>query len=149
MPNPSTVIRKTAENVIRLGTPATFSKSVYIDEIRKRAEEIRTPGESDAQAFTKAITADPVGVALYKASKHAEGPEIEGDAPQDELDRPKEFHEFGPAHAKVEALARTHALKNPSKSMEQSRAAVMNRRPDLTSAMQREHLAAITGRRQA
>lgn len=97
-----TLFYKSAENCLNWGTPPTFSRADYHTAITKRAADLKRAGESDAQAFTRTITDDEIGKTIYRASKFASGPEVE---PKEET-KP-EPKVLGPAHAKMQALART------------------------------------------
>jgi hypothetical protein len=66
-----------AKMAIDQGCSPGLNKSVFIAGISARAAEIRKAGESAAQSFARAITADEIGKTLYRASKVAPGPEIE------------------------------------------------------------------------
>ena len=119
----STIILKNAQHVVEYGGPPAFQRSDYIRELYKRADEIRADGETVAKARTRAMCEDQAGRMLWKASRNASGPEIETDAPQDDV-KPKAFADFGDAHRRIEMMARDHKIGHPAKSMEQCRAAV-------------------------
>ena len=121
MPNPSTIILKNARYVVEYGGEPAFPKSTYYNAINKRAAEIRRAGETVEKAFTRCIVDDDVGRTLYKASKQADGPEIEGDAVQDFVAAPPTK---GPAHDAMQRLADSHNRKFPDKSPAQSYASV-------------------------
>jgi len=141
----STIVIKNAEAVVAYGIPPAFPKSYYIGEIQKRASEIRAAGDSDAKAFTKAITDDTIGRTLFKASKSASGPEIEPDEVQDDV-KPTQFSDYGPAHAELEMHARDHLLRHPNKTIEQARSAAYSApaNADLRRQVMAEHFDRIT-----
>ena len=68
-------LAKIAKAVIELGG-TTLPKSDFYSAIVSRAEKLREPGMSDAQAFTKAITSDEKGKLLYAAMQKAAGSDI-------------------------------------------------------------------------
>ena len=51
-------------------------KHQYIEAITERANELRVAGDTDAQAFTKAILSDEPCKLLYKRMKSAQGPRL-------------------------------------------------------------------------
>ena len=132
-----------AKMAIDQGRSPGLNKSVFIAGITLRADAIRKAGESAAQAFTRAITADDVGRLLYKASKVAPGPEIETDAPQDYVERKPS--DMGPAHAKMQVLADDHLKAHPRKSKESAFAHVYAAPENaaLREQCKAEHFAAI------
>ncbi len=132
-----------AKMAIDQGRSPGLNKSVFIAGITLRADAIRKSGESAAQAFTRAITADEIGKTLYRASKVAPGPEIEP-AP---IEAPKQPSYMGqPGHARMQVLADDHLKANPRKSKEGAYASVY-RAPENTALREQckaEHFAAIS-----
>lgn len=61
---------------VATGISAGLTKASLVIGITKRAAEIRQSGESDANAFTRAMTADEIGLLLRKATKYATGPKL-------------------------------------------------------------------------
>jgi hypothetical protein len=137
-----------AKNVVSFGADPVFPKSAYITAIAKRSDVIKKPGESTQQVFSRAITHDEIGKLLYRASKSASGPEIEPDGTSGypaSTAKPPPWAGLGPAHAKLEVLARDHKLANERKSIEQARSYVYAH-PDnvaLREQCKAEHYAAI------
>jgi len=58
------------------GEADNAQKHEYIEAITVRANDLRVAGDSDAQAFTKAITTDAPCMLLYKLMKSAPGSEV-------------------------------------------------------------------------
>jgi hypothetical protein len=93
-------------------------------EIRKRAEAVRQPGQSSAQAFSRYITERDDGRLLFKTSRLiAPVPP----APQDEVEdyipgNPK----HSPAGIEMQRLVDAHQLENPKLSRAQSFARVID-----------------------
>ena len=83
---------------------------------------IQAAGETIEKAIERATFFDQDGNALYRASKFAKGPEIEGDTEQDAVAPPPK--KLGPAGIKMEALARDNMKANPRKSKESAYAHV-------------------------
>jgi hypothetical protein len=137
-----------AKMAIAQGCSPGLNKSVFIAGITLRADAIRKVGESAAQAFARAITADEIGKTLYRASKVAPGPEIEPDGTSDypaSTAKAPPWVGLGPAHAKMQTLADDHLKANPRKSKEGAFAHVYTH-PDniaLREACKQEHFAAI------
>jgi hypothetical protein len=129
-----------AKIAIDQGRSPGLKKSDFIAGIQKRAATIRKAGETDAQAFTRAMTEDEIGKALYRASKVASGPEVE---PVPVEPRTDNLRPIGPAHARMEALAADHLKANPRKSKESAFATVYTdpRNAELREACVREQMA--------
>jgi hypothetical protein len=108
-----------AKIAIDQGRSPGLKKSDFIAGIQKRAATIRKAGETDAQAFTRAMTEDEIGKALYRASKVAGGPEVEPVA----VEPTDNTKPIGPAHARMAALALDHWKANPRLSKEGAYAA--------------------------
>jgi hypothetical protein len=133
-----------AKMAISQGRSLGLRKADFIAGVRKRAAAIRRDGESDAAAFTRAMTDDEIGKTLWRASKVAPGPEIEGDARQDFV--PRKPSDMGPAHAQMQVLADDHLKANPRKTPASAYAAVYAH-PDnaaLREKCKAEHFAAIS-----
>jgi hypothetical protein len=141
------LIVRIAKNVITQGADPVFEKSAFKQAIDGRVFELYKvkPDAGDKvypAAFTKCITTDPNGIALFKAMRFAKGHEVE---PSPIPEVPK-LSDLGPAHAKLEVLARDHKLANDRKTIEQARSYVYAH-PDnvaLREACKQEHFAAIS-----
>lgn len=57
--------------MIAYGELDDFTKSDLHHSIERRAEELREPGETLPQAYTRFITADPVGRVAFRAYQSA------------------------------------------------------------------------------
>ena len=97
-----------AKATVATGISAGLTKASLVVGITKRAAEIRQNGETDANAFTRAMTADEIGMLLRKAMKYATGPEVEPTEPE-----PPKAPELGPAGKKMQVLADDHLKANP------------------------------------
>jgi hypothetical protein len=124
------------------GRGTGLEKHNYVDAIAKRAAELRSPSESDAQAFAKCIVDDDLGKLLYKAMKAAPGPEVK---PEPEA-KPEAPTFVGPAHAKMHAKAVELRRANPHLSFEGAYAQCYADRHNvaLRKQVRDEHLAAVT-----
>jgi hypothetical protein len=75
------------QKAVTAGEIDHVQKHDYIAAITERANELRVAGDTDAQAFTKAITTDEPCKLLFKLMKSAPGSEVvfpvNNDAPQD------------------------------------------------------------------
>ena len=140
------IILKNARAALEYGFAPAFPKSTYIDAINKRAAAIQAPGETVEKAFTRCIVDDEIGKLLYQVSKRAAGPEIEDDDVRDDV-KPMKFSDLGPAHAKLEVLARDHRMAHPAMSIEGARSAVYTNQAnaDLREQIKQEHFARLTG----
>ena len=94
-------------------------KHDYIEAITERANELRVAGDTDAQAFTKAITTDEPCKLLYKLMKAAPGSEIAPpDAKQDFVSR---VDAKGPAEQALEEAVATHRADAAAQGLPLSR----------------------------
>ncbi len=98
-------------------------KYKYMEAITARANDLRVAGDTDAQAFTKAITTDEPCRLLFKLMKAAPGSDVPPPAaPQDDDDAK------GPAEQAMEAAVAAHradaAAQGLKLSAEQAFAAV-------------------------
>ncbi|MGO9771100.1 MAG: hypothetical protein ACLPSW_16435 [Roseiarcus sp.] len=81
-------------------------KYKYMEAITARANDLRVAGDTDAQAFTKAITTDEPCKLLFKLMKSAPGSEVPPpDAKQDDVPH---VDAKGPAEQAMEEAVATH-----------------------------------------
>jgi hypothetical protein len=103
--------------------PMGLSREGLVAEIRKRAEAVRQPGQSSAQAFARYIERDD-GRLLFKASQLIAPV---GPAPQDPI---QDFVHTNPkrslAGEEIQRLVDAHQLENPKLSRAQSFARVVD-----------------------
>lgn len=101
-----------AKRVLPGGTTGTTRRE-FAEAIATRAKFLKRQGETDASAFTRAITEDTAGRTLYAASKLAPGPDHEpgstalGRAPERSLPA------FGPAGTKLQQMADDNLKAHP------------------------------------
>jgi hypothetical protein len=94
-------------------------KHEYIEAITARANELRVAGDSDAQAFTKAITTDEPCKLLFKLMKAAPGSEVPPpDAKQDDVPH---VDAKGPAEQAIEEAVATHRADAAAQGLPLSR----------------------------
>lgn len=134
-----------AKTALETGVPI-LSKTLLTQAIEKRAGAIKRAGETDAQAFTRAITEDEDGRTLFRASKLAPGPDH---APLATPVAPKP-REPGPAGRAMQALAndrlRAHPHKSPAQAYSEVYTAPAN--AELRDRVKREEMeAALSGAR--
>lgn len=123
-------------------------KHQYIEAITERANELRVAGDTDAQAFTKAILSDEPCKLLYKRMKSAPGSEVAPrDAKQADVAPPKP-EEAGPAHARLHSMAVDHQRAHPRLSYEAAYSQVYTHPSNskLRDAARNEHLGAALAR---
>jgi hypothetical protein len=77
-----------------------FSRGDVEEALAKRAERLRKPGESHAQAFTRIITQDGLGRQIFKVSRLAPA-FLSGDAVQDLAARSRQYVDQ-PLHTSLE-----------------------------------------------
>lgn len=94
---------------------AILSRAMLTDAIVKRAAAIKRDGETDAQAFTRALLEDDDSKTLLKASKQAEGPDHIPEPPNVQTTR-----EPGPFGRQMLALANDRLRAYPRKSPAQA-----------------------------
>ena len=127
---------------IEAGALDGVQKYEIMDAIQGRADSIRRDGESDAQAFTRAIVEDEIGKVLFKAMQRAPGPDH---VPQVEKSaKPSTPQHIGPAHAKLHSMAVDHQRAHPGQSYAYSHSYIYSH-PDnsaLRAQVRDEHLAA-------
>jgi hypothetical protein len=128
----------------------TFEKHELYTAISKRAEQLRGPNETVAQAFTRTITKDEMGVRMYAALKVAPGVEVKpidaptaGSGPKTRPGEPRPKGAGGSADEIMAEMARDAQRRNGKFSYEQAYASVFadpaNR--ELRDRLRREHLA--------
>jgi hypothetical protein len=126
-----------AKMCANIGLAGQLKKTFFREAIEARANEIRNEGDSDAQAFTKAITTDETGRALYAAMKAAKGPVVDVDQ---NYVKPASR---GEAHDAMDRLADAHRRGNPTKSKALAYNFVFNHADNrsLAARVRAEHLA--------
>jgi hypothetical protein len=119
-------------------------KHEYIEAITSRANDLRVAGDTDAQAFTKAITTDAPCMLLFKLMKSAPGSEV---PPQAAVATAKP-EETGPAHAKLHSMATDLQRAHPRLTYEAaySRVYTAPENTSLRDSVRKEHLAASMAR---
>jgi hypothetical protein len=133
-----------AKIAVNQGRSPGMEKHDFYDAIVKRADELRTDGESPQQAFSKVITEDETGRLLYKAMQIAPGAEVKP-APQSSPTSPEAAAALlGPAHARLHSQAVDHKRANPRLSYEAAYARMYTapENAGLRAEINREHLAA-------
>jgi len=93
--------------------PKMTKRDMYID-IARRAEAQRLQGETEAQAFSRYITKDPDGIALFSVHKVLSGPDFE--FPRPEVTKADDAPT--PALDKLKQLADAHRRDNPGVTAE-------------------------------
>jgi hypothetical protein len=141
-----------AKIAVNQGRSPGLEKNDFYDAIVKRAEALRANGESQQQAFSKAIKEDETGRLLYQAMKIAPGAEVKPapqPAPPDPLQKAAEVAEFlGPAHAKIHSLAIDHQRAHSGMSYQQAYSHLYSRPENvsLRDAIKAEHMRATMAR---
>jgi hypothetical protein len=115
-------------------------KYKYMEALTMRANDLRVAGDTDAQAFTKAILNDEPCKLMYKLMKSAPGSEV---PPQPVVTTPKPEH-AGPAHAKLHSMTVDLQRAQPRLSYEGAYARVYTAPENaaLRDSVRKEHLAA-------
>jgi hypothetical protein len=126
------------------GEVAHLQKHEYIEAINERANELRVAGDTDAQAFTKAILNDEPCKLLFKLMKAAPGSEV---PPQSAVAPPKP-EELGPANAKLHSMAVDLKRAQPRLTYEGAFARIYTdaANTSLRDAARKEHLSASLAR---
>jgi hypothetical protein len=94
-----------AKIAVNQGRSPGLEKDAFYDAIVKRAEALRADGESQQQAFSKAITEDETGKLLYQAMKIAPGAEVKPAPQPAPPSREAEAKLLGPGHAQMHSAA--------------------------------------------
>ncbi len=135
-----------AKNVVTYGADPVFEKSAFKQAIDGRVFELYKvkPDAGDKvypAAFTKCITTDPDGIALFKAMRFAKGHEIEVAPPEPPKERPK-----GPAYRRLDALAQDHLRRHSNLTTQRDGgkaaavSAVLSSNPELAEQVRNEDL---------
>ena len=93
------------------GERTGLEKHDYLAAIEGRAAKLRADGESQEQAFTKAITEDETGKLLFKALKRRAGERSETRAATCSAESGSGGELLGPAHAKMHS----HGDRSPAR----------------------------------
>lgn len=111
------------------------TKAQFFDELSKRAEAEKKPGESVAQAFARFADTD-VGKVLMQAHKLAGGPDHQFERPV-----PSPVRKASPAMDKLMQLAAARSKASPELSPEQSFAAVYTdpANKDVVAGLRQQH----------
>jgi hypothetical protein len=131
-------VLKFAKMVVAGRADSTFAmtRDDFTDAIAKMADETRLDGESDAQAFTRAMLT-PEGSILYKASRVvAPRPR---QAPQDYVERKQPTK--GPAAAAMDAAVAEFMAENKKLTRAQAYDRVYNNNHDLRARVKAEEAA--------
>jgi len=133
-----------AKIAVNQGRSPGIEKHDFYDAIVKRAAALRADGESQQQAFTKAITDGETGRLLYKAMQIAPGAEVKPAPQPAPPSREAAAQLLGPAHARLHSQAVDHQRANPRLSYESaySRMYTHPENAGLRAKINREHLAA-------
>jgi hypothetical protein len=133
-----------AKIALNQGRSPGIEKHEFYDAIVKRAEALRTNGESPQQAFSKAITEDETGRLLFQAMKIAPGAEMKPAPQPAPPSREAAAKLLGPAHARLHSQTIDHQRANPRLSYESaySRMYTAPENAGLRAEINREHLAA-------
>ncbi len=108
-----------------------FEKYEWYEAICARASEIRKVGETGAQARIRTMQDDADGKALYGAYREASGPTVRPE-------EPKPSPEVSPTLAKRDQIAQDLVAKGVMPTIEQARADVWRRHPELLKAYDTE-----------
>jgi hypothetical protein len=106
--------RHFAKILLTQGLDCGQTRQDYEEDIAKRAESIRNPGESDAQVFTRYVTETEDGRLLFKAAIAAKPRQ----APQDFVATEKPA--AGPAASEMNRVVDEFMSKNPKLSRSQA-----------------------------
>jgi len=71
----------TFAKAVAAGAPTTITKAQFFEEMSKRAQAEKKPGESVAQAFARFAETD-IGKVLMQAHRHASGPDHQFEKPE-------------------------------------------------------------------
>ncbi len=133
-----------AKIAVNQGRSPGLEKDAFYNGILKRADELRTGGETAERAFAKTITEDETGKLLYKAMQIAPGQEVKP-VPQETA---KEPEHIGPAHGKLHSLAVDHQRAHSGMSFQQAYS-YLYAKPEnvaLRNAIKAEHMRATMAR---